>query len=515
MEKSAIAKFLTECGDLKDFVGKMNQKVELLELEVGALLRRQDVEGDGPSDASLQVLQEARSIKKSTDTSIRESSELAKNMDGLLKDLLEKIKQSYKQTEAMETRMADYGYDIPEPLDPAIFDIFRDSKGGVAKNQKQLEELTATVEAGKNLNDVTPDHENGDDITSENENTVSSEQEESQASGINSSTATQDSDKVESDNEILDKTDSDAQDDIEETETKLKHNSKGKPLKHDRYEFQTSIISTPVQNIEFSKKAINFQNSYLFQSPMSERDQTSSAANFGVIPQSPPKSVYSILKPQSSFSNLHSPMSSQTTTSIYNSAKKPGSSKPISAHVTGLLNSAKKPSRATISVLKPTLENEETKTVTSVLSSLSGFSNTIAPTDNGSTPTKSSTTVEECETPEHVREFLKDFKLKVNKDKENVEKKANQEADKLDTLPGFPSKQRESILPPSVRESIINKSSKPKVRESIAPSDLMAIIADRNRRIENQESPPVSAAPAAAGPETPQNVREFLRSLGR
>ncbi len=49
---------------------------------------------------------------------------------------------------------------------------------------------------------------------------------------------------------------------------------------------------------------------------------------------------------------------------------------------------------------------------------------------------------------------------------------------------------RESILPPSVRESIINKSSKPKVRESIAPSDLMAIIADRNRRIENQESPP-------------------------
>ncbi len=54
--------------------------------------------------------------------------------------------------------------------------------------------------------------------------------------------------------------------------------------------------------------------------------------------------------------------------------------------------SAKKPSRATISVLKPTLENEDTKTVTSVLSSLSGFSNTIAPTDNGSTPTKSSTT---------------------------------------------------------------------------------------------------------------------------
>ena len=104
---------------------------------------------------------------------------------------------------------------------------YRDSKGGVAKNQKQLEELTATVEAGGNLNDVTPDHENGDDITSENENTVSSEQEESQASGINSSTATQDSDKVESDNEILDKTDSDAQDDIEETETKLKHNSKG------------------------------------------------------------------------------------------------------------------------------------------------------------------------------------------------------------------------------------------------------------------------------------------------
>ena len=27
MEKSAIAKFLAECGDLKDFVGKMNQKV--------------------------------------------------------------------------------------------------------------------------------------------------------------------------------------------------------------------------------------------------------------------------------------------------------------------------------------------------------------------------------------------------------------------------------------------------------------------------------------------------------
>ena len=49
---------------------------------------------------------------------------------------------------------------------------------------------------------------------------------------------------------------------------------------------------------------------------------------------------------------------------------------------------------------------------------------------------------------------------------------------------------RESILPPSVRESFINKSSKPKVRESIAPSDLLAIIADRNRRIESQESPP-------------------------
>ena len=57
-------------------------------------------------------------------------------------------------------------------------------------------------------------------------------------------------------------------------------------------------------------------------------------------------------------------------------------------------------------------------------------------------PTNLFILVEECETPEHVREFLKDFKLKVNKDKENVEKKANQEADKLDTLPGFPSKQR-------------------------------------------------------------------------
>ncbi len=91
-----------------------------------------------------------------------------------------------------------------------------------------MEELTAAVEAGENQNDVTPDNENGD-VTPENENTVSSEQEESQeASGINSSTATQDSDKVESDNEILDKTDSDAQDDIEQTETNLKHNSKGK-----------------------------------------------------------------------------------------------------------------------------------------------------------------------------------------------------------------------------------------------------------------------------------------------
>ena len=37
------------------------------------------------------------------------------------------------------------------------------------------------------------------------------------------------------------------------------------------------------------------------QSPMSERDQTSSAVN--IIVNSPPKSVYSILKPQTSYSN--------------------------------------------------------------------------------------------------------------------------------------------------------------------------------------------------------------------
>ncbi len=38
------------------------------------------------------------------------------------------------------------------------------------------------------------------------------------------------------------------------------------------------------------------------QSPMSERDQTSSAVN--IIVNSPPKSVYSILKPQTSYSNI-------------------------------------------------------------------------------------------------------------------------------------------------------------------------------------------------------------------
>ena len=84
-----------------------------------------------------------------------------------------------------------------------------------------MEKLTSAEEAYE-----APDNDIGDDMP-ENENTVSSEQDESQASGINSSTATQDSDKVESDNEILDKTDSDAQEDIEATETKLKHNSKG------------------------------------------------------------------------------------------------------------------------------------------------------------------------------------------------------------------------------------------------------------------------------------------------
>jgi hypothetical protein len=87
-----IDKFLTDCGDLDNFICDIEEKMKLLELEVGVLLKHPNSEDDGPSDASLQVLQEAKSIQKSLTKSISESSDMSKKMDVLLKDLLEKVK---------------------------------------------------------------------------------------------------------------------------------------------------------------------------------------------------------------------------------------------------------------------------------------------------------------------------------------------------------------------------------------------------------------------------------------
>jgi len=374
MDKSAIAKFLSECKDLHNFIDTTNEKVDLLDLEVGALLRRQDLAGDGPSDVSLQVLQEARAIRKAQDNSIRESSELAKNMDSLLKELLEKVKQSYKQTEEMEKYMADYGYEIPAPLDPQLFEIFRDRTA-------EIKSMETNGQEAEQQEDNVPEID-----TNDNSNQDMSQE----GSGMNSSTQESEVGESESDLDILDKTDSDAPDDIEATESKLKPNSKGKSSQRERYKFQTSVISTPVQKSNnFCKKAINFQNSYLFQSPSLDDSRSSNNSLFPpqnppeITSNSPPKpSIYSILKPaaQTSSSSILSTSHFQSS-NILESVRKiePIKSIPaqqyqphsysntgVQAHVNSLLSSAKKPKKPMSNmnaIVKTKLEYEDTMEV--------------------------------------------------------------------------------------------------------------------------------------------------------
>jgi len=234
-----IDKFLTDCGDLDNFICDIEEKMKLLELEVGVLLKHPNSEDDGPSDASLQVLQEAKSIQKSLTKSISESSDMSKKMDVLLKDLLEKVKVSNQQTTALESFMADYGYEIPPPLNPILFDIFRDSKTNFPPASINTEQ---TQDDDTIYNDNTEDKSG--DINPENDN---------------------ENDEIASEDEVLNKTEEENQ--SPSTETKFKPKSTGQDVKSERYAFQTSILNTPVQNINFSKKTINFQNSYLFQSP--------------------------------------------------------------------------------------------------------------------------------------------------------------------------------------------------------------------------------------------------------
>jgi len=239
-----INKFLTDCGDLQHFIGDIEEKLKLLELEVGVLLKHPNCEDDGPSDASLQVLQEAKGIQKSLTKSISESSDMSKTMDVLLKDLLEKIRISSQQTAELESFMTDYGYEIPPPLDPILFDIFRDSKMisppvVVTSEQTQCDETFTST-------------------TSDNT------EEKNQSLNTNADDCNQ-NDEVVSEDEVLNKTEEENQ--SPSTETKFKPKLVGQDAKSERYAFQTSILNTPVQNINFSKKTINFQNSYLFQSP--------------------------------------------------------------------------------------------------------------------------------------------------------------------------------------------------------------------------------------------------------
>jgi len=231
-----IDKFLTDCGDLDNFICDIEEKMKLLELEVGVLLKHPNSEDDGPSDASLQVLQEAKSIQKSLTKSISESSDMSKKMDVLLKDLLEKVKVSNQQNIALESFMADYGYEIPPPLDPILFDIFRDSKTNFPPPSINTEQTR------------------DDDTYTTTDNT------EDKSEDINP-----ENDEIASEDEVLNKTEEENQ--SPSTETKFKPKSIGQEVKSERYAFQTSILNTPVQNINFSKKTINFQNSYLFQSP--------------------------------------------------------------------------------------------------------------------------------------------------------------------------------------------------------------------------------------------------------
>lgn len=533
MDNSAVAKFLAECSDLHNFLDKTNETVDLLDLEVGALLRRQDFVGDGPSDVSLQVLQEARSIRKSQDANIRESSELAKNMDSLLKELLEKVKQSYKQTEEMEKYMVDYGYEIPAPLEPALFEIFRDRTAEI--NGTAIKNGQAEQQAENIPNFI---------ITDTSEQDISQE-----GSGVNSSAQESEMGESESDLDILDKTDSDAPDDIEATETKLKPNSKGKISQRERYKFQTSVISTPVQKIEFSKKAINFQNSYLFQSPSLDESARSTTS---VLPQNPPEivsnsppksSIYSILKPAAQTSSSSVCVSSSSilstrhfqSTNILESIRKVEPAKyvppaqqqsqsyvntAIPGHVRSLLSSAKKPKKPLSSMnttVKTKLEYEDTMDVKDI-----EMVKNVVPV----TPVKSSN-IDEMETPEHLRNFLKDLKIQVRKDKENMDSNEKDGStnninfrEETKTL-SLGARERQSILAPG-RVSSVNISSKPKVRQSIMKSDLLAIIGEGNKRIEEGKHTPPQVEGEARQPsgpvqkaETPVHIREFLKNLGR
>jgi len=448
-------------------------------------------------------------------------------MDSLLKELLEKVKQSYKQTEEMEKYMADYGYEIPAPLDPQLFEIFRDRTA----EMKSIEMKSA--QAAEQQVDNVPEII----VTEQSEQDLSQE-----GSGINSSTQESEVGESESDLDILDKTDSDAPDDIEATETKLKPNSKGKSSQRERYKFQTSVISTPVQKIEFSKKAINFQNSYLFQSPSLDDSRSSNSV---LPPQNPPEitsnsppkpSIYSILKPaaQTSSSSILSTSHYQSS-NILESIRKiePIKSIPaqqyqpqsyvntaVPAHVNSLLSSAKKPKKPMSNmntIVKTQLEFEDTMEVSR---------KDIERVKNDPlTPAKLKDNLDDVETPEHLRNFLKDLKIQVRKDKENMNSSEKEDITNSlnfrDDTKTSGARERLSILAPG-RASSINIPSKPKVRQSIMKSDLLAVIAEGNKRIEEGKNTPPQVAPEAKQPsgpvqkaETPVHIREFLRNLGR
>jgi len=447
----------------------------------------------------------------------------------LLKELLEKVKQSYKQTEEMEKYMADYGYEIPAPLDPQLFEIFRDRTAEIKSMETNGQEA----------------EQQEDNVPEINTNDNSNQDMSQEGSGMNSSTQESEVGESESDLDILDKTDSDAPDDIEATESKLKPNSKGKSSQRERYKFQTSVISTPVQKSNnFCKKAINFQNSYLFQSPSLDDSRSSNNSLFPpqnppeITSNSPPKpSIYSILKPaaQTSSSSILSTSHFQSS-NILESIRKiePIKSIPVQqyqphsysntgvqAHVNSLLSSAKKPKKPMSNInaiVKTKLEYEDTMEVSR---------KDIERVKNDPlTPAKLKDNLDEMETPEHLRIFLKDLKIQVRKDKENINNKDKEESTNnlnlSEETKSFGARERQSFLAPG-RASSINIPSKPKVRQSIMKSDLLAIIAEGNKRVEESKNTPlqVEAEPKEppSGPvpkaETPVHIREFLRNLGR
>jgi len=127
-----IKGFLDDCRELAAFIDDINDQAKHLDIEL-AVLNRQSYRGEEASPAALQVLQEIKELTKQNNIELSEVRDENRNYDQLLRMTLEQVKSLHAETTEYEQQhMTQYGFNVPPPLDPSLFDIFKVEAPGAA-----------------------------------------------------------------------------------------------------------------------------------------------------------------------------------------------------------------------------------------------------------------------------------------------------------------------------------------------------------------------------------------------